>query len=365
MYAHAPGTAARSLEERLYRLTLADHLLSRRPSARGPRFAERAAAVDALYEVSGFDAVAPTPVPRLALPRATWSDFRLASADYRRPVVIRGFGIGTEAVRSWSPSALADRLGSTPCTVVEMDDAAMRRPHDSGRVLRELPFDEFVGQLDHAPLYLHNSTELFGQMPGLIDDLGLERLRAAFTDPCSTWDELFSTNLFVGSEAVFSNLHHAPGGNFFLQIDGRKTWTLVDPAYTPHLFPVISRPFNHCLSVFGSYRAAPEDSPIRRLPRLEVTLEPGDVLYNPPWWWHEVVNHGHTIGCAVRHVPDPFGPSPTYANHPLFAAASVYPKLWAFSALSYLRHQVDASAAPMRDLLNPRLALELNRARGR
>ena len=26
------------------------------------------------------------------------------------------------------------------------------------------------------------------------------------------------------------------------------------------------------------------------LPRLEVILEPGDVLFNAPWWWHTVEN---------------------------------------------------------------------------
>lgn len=47
-----------------------------------------------------------------------------------------------------------------------------------------------------------------------------------------------------------------------------------------------ARPFTYCLSAFGARGSTDSDSPIARLPRFEVTLEPGDLLYNAPWWWH-------------------------------------------------------------------------------
>lgn len=354
----------RMLERRLYRLTVADHLLSRAPSAGAPRFADRAETVEALWDASGLAPREPEPIPEL--PRgASFEAFLKLSDNYRRPVVIRGFGSETAAVQTWSPEHLARRLGEVPCTVVEMDEAAEARPHDSGRILRQMPFSEFIARMHREPLYLHNSTSFATQCPELLDELELDRIKAALTDPGSTWDELFASNLFVGTDRVHSSLHCAPGGNFFLQVYGEKTWTLVSPAWGAWLFPVLSRPFNHCLSVYGSYRSQPEDSPIWRLPRLTVTLKPGDLLYNPPWWWHEVENDGPTIGCALRHLPRPTSPSPTRANHPLFSTLSVYPKLWLFSAFSYLRHQLSESAAPMRQTLNPRLSAELNRARQR
>ena len=36
-------------------------------------------------------------------------------------------------------------------------------------------------------------------------------------------------------------------------------------------------------------------------PRVEVVLEPGDVLINPPWWWHEIENVSETtVAVATR-----------------------------------------------------------------
>ena len=36
------------------------------------------------------------------------------------------------------------------------------------------------------------------------------------------------------------------------------------------------------------------------LDRYETTLEPGDVLWNPPYYWHEVVNTTDSIGVAYK-----------------------------------------------------------------
>ncbi len=359
----------RRLEGRLYRLSILDHLFSRAAATATPRYAERAELVDRLLAESPFPRhQEPAPVRELDA-GADFTRFIAASENYRAPVVIRGFARQSEAVRSWTLETLLKRLPEEPCTVVEMDAEALRSAHASRRILHHIPFAEFVRRMrDGEALYLHNSTEFAAHNPELVDELDLGRIQRAFTDPNSRWDELFSTNLFIGGERVFSNLHCAPGGNFFLQIAGKKTWTLVDPELSPYLFPILSRPFNHCLSAFGSYHryaTDAEECPISGLPRLKVVLEPGDLLYNPPWWWHEVQNEGTTIGCAIRHVPSPFSGSPTWSNHRLFSALSIYPQLWLFSAMSYMRHRLTGHRGSMRATLNPRLAEQLNKARGR
>lgn len=362
MNAIAIDPQTRSLVRQLYRQTALDLLTSRKASVQAPRFQRRAALVEALWARAPFDA-GPTPVPELPAD-ADFAQFFDLSSGYRAPVVLRGFAAHTAAVQNWSGAHLSARLGAAPCTVVEMDAAAFSRPHDSKRILHTMPFDEFARRMHTEPLYLHNSTEFATACPDLLDELDIPRINAQLCDPSSEWDHIFASNLFVGTDNVFSNLHCAPGGNFFLQVAGRKTWTLVDPALSPYVFPLPSRPFNHCLSLYGSFHAGDANAPIHRLPRLTVTLEPGDLLYNPPWWWHEVVNDGETIGCALRHVPRPFERSPTVANHRLFSLLSIYPKLWAFSAMDYARHRMRRSGG-MRAVLNARLAQELNKARGR
>lgn len=359
----ALDSTSRRLSRRLDALTVLDQVTSRQPSVQAPRFERRAALMDALWSRAPFDAPDPTPVPELAAD-ADFAQFFALSDGYRSPVVLRGFGADCAAVGQWSVAHLTTRLRQAPCTVVEMDANAFERPHDSTRILHTMPFSEFAQRMHTEPLYLHDSTEFATAFPDLFDDLGIDRINARLCEPESNWDHIIASNLFVGTQNVFSNLHCAPGGNVFLQVAGRKTWTLVDPALSPYLLPLPARPFNHCLSIFGSFHAGDPNAPIHRMPRLRVTLEPGDLLYNPPWWWHEVVNDGETIGCALRHVPRPFDRSPTLANHPLFSMMSIYPKLWAFSAMDYTQHRLKRRGG-MRGRLSARLARDLNTARGR
>jgi hypothetical protein len=86
-------------------------------------------------------------------------------------------------------------------------------------------------------------------------------------------------------------------------IDGEKKWTFVDPELTWMLYPVmqvgavafaslVSFPALADLSVYRLYKYCP---------RYSVHLKPGDVLFNPPWWWHAVENPTATsVAVATR-----------------------------------------------------------------
>lgn len=79
----------------------------------------------------------------------------------------------------------------------------------------------------------------------------------------------------------------------FRQIAGRKKWWFIPPSQTPYLKPSIN--YNgfsaHTLTLVGKQGATP--SPwLNKLVRYTSTLEPGDVLFNPPWFWHGILNLG-------------------------------------------------------------------------
>ncbi|MFQ5739959.1 MAG: hypothetical protein ACE5JX_13200, partial [Acidobacteriota bacterium] len=56
---------------------------------------------------------------------------------------------------------------------------------------------------------------------------------------------------------------------------------------------------------------------------------PGDLLYNAPWWWHEVQNYTpFTIACAVRydaHPEKPLSISLDLKNNRLLTLMSALP----------------------------------------
>lgn len=361
-----PIAATRPLERRFYRLMMMDRYLWRGAHSSSPRFAAKQALVEELHAVQGFDQPrAPDPIPEIAAEELTAERFWALSEGLTRVVVIRGFG-HTRAHRTWTPQALADRFANERCAVIEYDEGSLERGWDTGAELVEMGVPELLRRMQDEPLYLSNSTELVAKDPSLIDDLELPRIRDALLPDSRGWDELVSTNFFISSRNVYTSMHHAPGGNFFLQVAGRKRWYLIDPKWTAWVHPVNGRPFQYCNSAFAGFQARRRmgvPNPLANLPHSIVTLEPGDLLYNAPWWWHEIENlDAFTVGCAVRHVPRPGRRSPSWANHRLFTATSLYPVMRALSFAHYARQRLTGSTTPMREGFNAMLTALLYRS---
>ena len=103
------------------------------------------------------------------------------------------------------------------------------------------------------------------------------------------------STLWAGTEGASTPCHQDTyGENLVCQVTGTKTWTLFSPADTARLRP--SRVPYEESSVYSLVNLTRLDrNPQSVLDRLEgihqysVELGPGDVLYVPRQWWHQVV----------------------------------------------------------------------------
>ncbi len=106
---------------------------------------------------------------------------------------------------------------------------------------------------------------------------------------------------WIGTGGHTVGLHNDPFRNVLMVLAGAKRVTLFPPDELPNLYmaPIDRR----IAGVFGSLvnvKKPDHDT----FPRLRsalsrarvVTLEPGDVLYLPPFWWHHVESFGLNIG---------------------------------------------------------------------
>jgi hypothetical protein len=112
--------------------------------------------------------------------------------------------------------------------------------------------------------------------------------------------------MFVAAAGTGSAFHCAAGGNFFHMVAGRKRWVLVGPEHSFAMYPTIGRSRKSaifCSPINSeSYEGEQEELyPLYKwVPKYVVVLEPGDILFVPGWWWHEVKNIGLTIGVPFR-----------------------------------------------------------------
>ena len=107
---------------------------------------------------------------------------------------------------------------------------------------------------------------------------------------------------------IDSGLHHDyNGGGFMLQVTGRKDIVLFSPEDSPFVYQNNRAEFQSKLFLA---RDLTLDSKTK-LPDLwkatpyVVTLNPGDVLYTPNAWWHEVYTSGQSVAFSVWVNPPP------------------------------------------------------------
>jgi hypothetical protein len=247
---------------------------------------------------------APRPVEAVTTPEGV----EAALSDWRRrprPVVFRR---QLALRRDWSLASLVRELGDVRLLFNGPDGFGL---HPLRRLLED----------DADAVYVANSEGLLAARPELIRELGLEpwRRRLGLVPYC--------VQLFLGARPRTGLTYHCANNvNLFLMLHGRKRWTFVDPAWSYGMYPWVTRSGAYVASIVGHRELSPDDQVlVEACPRWQVELEPGDVLLNPPWWWHEVENlDAETVGCATRWS----GPGIAETNRLFSFAQTLTPAVW-------------------------------------
>lgn len=244
--------------------------------------------------------IPPCQIPILYNDNLTKKSFEMLSNNYQTPVLIKGYLKDSNAVKKWNFDYLKNIIGNYPSNYVKFDDKFE---------IKNMTFSEFYHKTknESQPLYLNNNHTIISTHPDLFDDLQ------------PYWDNLLNrlnnqylvhiVNLFIGytdknSKTTGSNMHCGGSGNFFCMIKGEKHWTLIDPKYSYLLKGRVSESGIHGQTLFDMPDTSLEELPeiFTNIPRYEIKMEAGDLLWNPPWWWHRITNStGESIGVAVRH----------------------------------------------------------------
>lgn len=234
------------------------------------------------------------PIPRVPPETLAESDF----ADFARrpcPVIFEGAARNVEAVARWSPRYFGDNYGDYPCLLATEDK------WDISGTLSDAIADILAPKQEN--LYAQNIANIFNEHPDLEAQLELDRFL-----PHLGRGRHLGTHLFIGGSKTGTNFHCANNLNIFFNVHGRKEWFFVHPKHTFWMYGLLHKTGGYGDSPVDHRRPAAEqrdDFPLyEQVPVYSAQLEPGDVLINPPWWWHAVNNLTNaTIGCAVRWMP--------------------------------------------------------------
>jgi hypothetical protein len=216
--------------------------------------------------------------------------------NYRTPLVIKGLIKDFPCVKKWDIEYLKKNCGQYLVKGFSKSDGSdlLSDQFSNVTVLENVKFSNACDMIKNGEqIYINNFHSIFIDCEILQKDLDLQKLNEI--TPIEYAD---TSQLFFGPKGTGTTLHCAMKSNIFYNVKGKKKWTFIDPIYSEYLSAVLS---NNGIFVVSKLNYFKDKSILKNIPKYEYTLEEGDVLFNPSWWWHCVENMTeYTIGVANR-----------------------------------------------------------------
>lgn len=219
------------------------------------------------------------------------------------PVVMEGMAKDWPCVKTWSLDYFKELHGDDEILLVQLQK--------EGYPYETITLGEVIDDMKKGGGKYYRFYPLLQRHPEHVKDFDYSWLLAHKNKV--NWFEAFQA--FIGPKNSATGLHCASSCNIFVQVYGQKHWKLYPPYYQMILDPD---------PVKNVYRHAPVRTPegpfdpfhpnyekpyelFKYIDNLDALLNPGDVLWLPPFYWHCVLNPTDSIGVSYRWVPPFYG----------------------------------------------------------
>ncbi len=239
-----------------------------------------------------------------------------------KPLIFDGAAKDWNCVKTWSLEYLKELHGD--------DVVAIFNDQGTGKAYEELTLSEILDGIHSGKGKYARFYPLLERHPEHIKDFDYKWLK----DRRYGKSIFEAFQVFIGGSGSVSPLHNANQCNLFVQVYGEKKWTLYPNYYAPIIDPepirnvYRSAPNRLVNKAFNPFDTEDEKPKLYEyIDSYSVHLKPGDVFWNPPFYWHAVKNFGNSIGVGYRWVAPryAFSVSPLYTFLDLFA---MNPPVW-------------------------------------
>ena len=205
----------------------------------------------------------------------------------RKPVVITGKMTDWKALSLWSVDYLNTVIGNKEINVHVSKNKIFNVDPEAGFTIasKKMKFTDFtnwiVQEKKTDEYYYLQQSPVTITFPELVPDIEI---------PDYIDQKLFMiTNLWMGTGGNISPLHHDMSENLLSQVCGRKRVLLFAPQQTSRLYPFPAHSKTPHMSQLNI-----DQLDINKFPKfqkaqcMECLLEPGEMLFIPAFWWHQV-----------------------------------------------------------------------------
>lgn len=239
----------------------------------------------------------------------SYSADRLSKAEIRtlvniaRPFVLRGAAKHWGAVQKWDLDFFSDNFGEQKMTT---KGELLGADRFEERLISDVVADLKAGK----PIYSGFAEEIFLNNPSLHGDISREdilEMMGAKADREVSLTSFFqrgtisSVQMFIQGASSHTTYHMTKFHNFFVEIQGAKEWVLMDPRLSIGIEPCPSAAFYYISTQAVDGPDSPDEL-YSYMPKVRAVIEPGDILFIPSYWWHDVRTYqsDHVIGMAIR-----------------------------------------------------------------
>lgn len=260
------------------------------------------------------------------------SDFNIEN-NPSHPILIPGAFMESKAVKCWTPEYLASLLESKEVRVGKSSDGVHRLDPKRGVPKGgeySMLFGDYIKKItsnndDAKTLYLQQA-HIQELMPSLHDDIDL--IIKTFENTTFGYPQIW-----VGTSYSLVPLHFDQPNNFLIQIYGEKRLLLFSPKQSKYLY---MQPFNSRIihtsqidTFIDINKPTLSQFPnLQKANPIEVILKTGDILYIPPYWWHQVQGLSLNISVTYRWACR-FKQIPLYF-HLYWFAHCLHKKFWGY-----------------------------------
>jgi len=218
------------------------------------------------------------------------------------PVVVAGGAAGWPAAQ-WTPEVLRAKAGDCKVMTHRSDSAYFGLDEKLGGPKlkeEEMTLDAFVSLAtapeNHEIRYYLQRASIPDSLPALLPDLRV---------PIGVdFEKIYLVNLWFGPANNVTRLHYDVPNNFLVHFYGRKRIVLFAPRDSARLYPFRTKAYNMS-------QVDIENADLDRFPKFaeaqpyEAEIAAGDMLYIPPYWWHQVYSLELGISANYWWMPRP------------------------------------------------------------
>ncbi|WP_353931421.1 cupin-like domain-containing protein [Okeanomitos corallinicola TIOX110] len=220
--------------------------------------------------------------------KPTKQEFKQATQAYSKPVIITGKIEEWKAFHSWSLDYLNGVVGDKELDInISNKNKIFTFDPDTGDTLSstKMQFSEFTNWITQEnksdQYYYLQQNPIKLMFPELLPDIEVP-------DYISQKSFIVS-NLWIGTGGNTTPLHWDAAQNILCQVRGRKKLLLFAPNQTPFLYPHSVDSKAPHLSYLNIDKPDFDKFPkFKEAQVIECVLEPGEMLFMPPFWWHQV-----------------------------------------------------------------------------